>query len=99
MNTISSISIYGMNVAQTRLQAAAHNIANLNTAGFHRQEVKQSALAEGGTRAVVGTTFSAGSNLETDMVQLLQAKNSFFANLRVFEASNEALGSLLDISA
>ena len=99
MNAISSISISGMNVAQTWLQTSAHNIANLNTLDFQRQEVVQSAMAEGGVRAEVGRTDSIGSNLETDMVQQLQAKNSFLANLMVFKTSNTVLGSLLDISA
>lgn len=96
---IASISLSGMNVAQTQLQAAAHNIANLNTPGFQRQEVTQSALAEGGTRAELGRASSAGSNLETDMVQQLQAKNSFLANLSVFKTSNAMIGFLLDTSA
>ena len=99
MNAISSIALSGMNAGQTRLQAAAHNVANLNTPGFQRQEVTQSALANGGTRAEIGRTDSTGSDLETDMVQQLQAKNSFLANLLVFKTSNAALGSLLDISA
>ena len=36
MVSISSISLCGMNAAQTQLNAAAHNIANLNTKGFSR---------------------------------------------------------------
>ena len=39
--SISAIALSGMNAAQTGLQVAAHNIANLNTAGFRRQQVLQ----------------------------------------------------------
>jgi flagellar basal body rod protein FlgG len=98
MNVTSSISLSGMNAAQTRLQASAHNIANLETPGFSRQEVSQSTIAGGGTSVSVSN--SAGSaNLETDMVQQLQAKNSFLANLSVFKTHNAVLGTLLNISA
>lgn len=99
MSTISSISLSGMNAAQTRLQASAHNIANFNTPDFTRQEVMQSTLAEGGTRADVVQAGSSGANLEADMVQQLLAKNSFMANLLTFKSSNSALGSLLDTFA
>jgi flagellar basal body rod protein FlgC len=99
MNSLSSISLSGLNAAQTRLQVAAHNIANLSTPDFRRQEVTQNALAGGGTRAVIGRADSTGSSLEADMVQQLLAKNSFLANLSVLKVSNETLGSLLDIFA
>ena len=89
-----------MNAAQTRLQASSHNIANLETSAFNRQEVAQNTRAGGGTYATVSnSTGGNGAALETDMVQQLQAKNSFLANLSVFKTSNAVLGTLLDIAA
>lgn len=89
-----------MNAAQTRLQASAHNIANLETPAFNRQEVAQNNQVGGGTYATVSnSTGGNGAALETDMVQQLQAKNSFLANLSVFKTSNAVLGTLLDIAA
>jgi flagellar hook protein FlgE len=99
MNVNSSVSLSGMNAAQMRLQATAHNIANLETQGFNRQEVTQSTQAAGGTSAMVANAAGSGSALETDMVQQLQAKNAFLANLSVFKTSNAVLGTLLNISA
>ena len=99
MNSIPSISLSGLNAAQTQLRVAAHNIANLNTADFHRQEVTQSTQSGGGVRAEIGRAGSAGHNLEADIVQQLEARNSFQANLFVFKTGNAVLGSLLDISA
>jgi len=99
MNVISSIALSGMNAAQTRLQASAHNIANLDTPGFKRQEVSQSTVTEGGTLAQVSDSAGSSVELETDMVQQLQAKNSYLANLSVFKANNAMLGTLLDIKA
>lgn len=99
MNVISSIALSGMNAAQTRLQTTAHNIANLETPGFKRQEVSQSTVTEGGTLAQVSESAGSSVELETDMVQQLQAKNSYLANLSVFKANNAMLGTLLDIKA
>jgi len=100
MNVVSSISLSGMNAAQTRLQVSAHNIANLNTQDFTRQEVTQSTATGGGTLATVRSSANGtGNSLETDMVQQLEAKNTYLANLSVFKANNAMLGTLLDISA
>ena len=52
MNSISAMALSGMSAAQLGLQASAHNIANLNTVGFRRQQAVQSTNAAGG----VGTT-------------------------------------------
>ena len=99
-SSLSGISLSGMNAAQTRLQASAHNIANLNTDGFTRQEVAQSSTNGGGTFTTISSSTSGpGNSLETDMVQQLQAKNDFLANLSVFKASNAMIGSLIDITA
>lgn len=99
MNITSSVSLSGMNAAQTRLQVSAHNIANLNTQNFTRQEVIQSSATAGGTLAAISRADSPGNSLETDMVQQLQAKNIYLANLSVFKTSNAMIGTLLDTSA
>lgn len=100
MNVSSAVSLSGMNAAQNRLQVSAHNIANLQTQGFNRQEVAQSTTAGGGTSTTVSqNTNGTGTELETDVVSQLQAKNAFLANLSVFKTRNETLGTLLDIKA
>jgi flagellar hook protein FlgE len=86
MSSTSSIALSGMNAAQSTLNSSAHNIANLNTSGFRRQEVVQSAP-------------ELGSSLETDVVAQLQAKNSFLANLAVFKTSDKMAGALLNLKA
>lgn len=99
MNAMSSISLSGMQAAQSRLQVSAHNIANLNTQGFNRQEVAQSAIPGGGVLTQVVGAAGAGGEPEVDVVRQLQAKNSFLASLSVFKASDEMIGTLLDTSA
>ena len=98
MNAISSVSLSGMNAAQAQLRTSANNIANTMTEGFTRQEVVQQAEPDGGVSTTVAATDQQQA-LETDMVQQLQAKNAFLANLTVFRSSNQMMGSLLNMQA
>lgn len=99
MASIASIALSGMNAAQTQLNTAAHNVANVNTPGFSRQEVVQSAQAQGGVAARVSTSTTPGASLESDVVMQLQAKNAFLANLAVFKTHDKMAGALLNKSA
>jgi len=95
-----SIATSGMNAAQLKLQASAHNIANLSTDGFRREQVVQVAAPNGaGVEASLARSSAVGSSMETDLVGLLQGKNAFLANLAVFRASERMHGALLDIAA
>ena len=96
MASISAISLSGMNAAQTSLGASAHNIANVATDGFRRQLVAQTMTSSGGVTTSLTQASESGNAIETDMVGQLAAKNSFFANLAVFRASDKMLGALLD---
>jgi len=97
MSPLSAISLSGLTAAQSSLDVSAHNIANLATDGFHRQRALPSSAPEGGgvTTTVVRAA-APGDALESDMVDMLQAKGSFLANLAVFRTSDRMMGSLLD---
>jgi flagellar hook-associated protein FlgK len=97
--SLFSSSLSGMNAAQSRLQVSAHNIANLSTNGFTRQDIVQSDANGAGTLATIVNVQASGNNLEMDMVQQLQAKNAFLSNLSVFRTSEAMLGNLLDVLA
>lgn len=99
MNSISSISSSGMAAAQTRLQTSAHNIANLQTQDFKRQQVDQTAQNGGGVSTTLSRAAQAGPALEADVVAQLQAKNEFLANLSVFKTTQKMQGALLDVTA
>lgn len=99
MASISSISLSGMNAAQTSLDSSAHNIANNSTADFRRQEVVLTEQKDGGVSAAPRKSPTQGHALETDMVAQLQAKNAFLANLAVFKTSSQMAGTLLDKTA
>jgi len=99
MNSLSSISLSGMNAAQLHLGAAAHNIANAQTPEFRRSTVTSEAQAGGGVTASVGRSSEIGENLAEDIVQTMVAAYSFKANLKVLQTQYSLLGSLLDLSA
>lgn len=96
MSSIPAISMSGMLAAQASLQAFAHNIANLGSARFRRQEVTQSTQASGGVVTSLRQAQQPGDAAETDLVNQLQAKNAYLANLAVFRANDAMTGSLLD---
>jgi len=93
MTSLSNIALSGMNAAQVALNTSAHNVANLGTEGFRRQETEQPG---GGVRTSVKRADQPGDALETDLVAQLQAKNAFLANLKVFKTSSKMAGTLLD---
>ncbi len=98
MNVISPLS--GMKAAQTQLDVAGHNIANLGTQNFTRQEVVQSESANGGVSvSLASSTAGAGNNLEADIVEQLQSKSLYQANLSVLKANIDMMGTLVDIKA
>jgi|ERR1035437_1728313 flagellar basal body rod protein FlgG len=99
MTSISSTALSGMNAAQALMDSSANNIANLDTPGYRRQEVVQSAQAGGGVSSTVTKASTVGPSLVTDVVSQLQAKNAFLANLSVFKTSNKMAGALLDKTA
>lgn len=99
MSSISAISLSGMQAAQAVLGLSAHNIANLATDGFRRQQVTQSATQGGGVSTSLSQVDEVGNSLEADVVSQLVARNSFLANLVVFKASDRMMSALLDATA
>ena len=99
MASVSSTALSGMQAAQTGLNASAHNVANMNTERFRRQEVVNQERADGGVTAQQRKASQEGAAAETDMVAQLQAKNAFLMNLSVFKTSDKMAGALLDAKA
>ncbi len=89
----------GMRAAQTALDVSAHNIANLATPGFRRQQATTSALADGGVTTSLSQAAQAGNTIENDVVGQLVAKNQFLANLAVFKTHDQMMGALLDATS
>lgn len=99
MSSITSIATSGMQAAQTRMQSAAHNVANLATDNFRREEVQQTEQEGGGVQTTLGRSTQTGPAPEQDVVAQLQAKNAFLMNVAVFKTSNRMTGALLNTKA
>lgn len=94
--SISSISLSGLQASRSALDAAANNIANLETPRYRRQVTTQSEAPDGGTSASTSAAPMPGSDLAADLVGELQARNGFAANLAVFRTGDRLLGLLVD---
>ena len=99
LSTLSSIASSGLQAAQLRSGAAAHNTANLQTPQFQRQSVAQETRSGGGVAASVQSTGQIGTRLEEDMVAQMSATYSFKANLQTLRTADQMLGTLLDVRA
>lgn len=101
MASLSSIGSSGLQAAQLRLDASAHNVANMNTPGYRRQAVEQQAVAEGaGVRATVQRQQEAEAvALEKEAVEQMSATYAFKANLHTIKTQDEMMGALLDVKA
>ena len=99
INSTSSIALSGLKAAQTRLDVSAHNIANLQTGDFRRQEVRQESTPGGGTRATVQRAPAPGEALAQDVVEQMGARYAFIASLKVIETDRKMTGALLDEKA
>lgn len=99
LSSTASIALSGLQAAQTQLRASAHNVANLATDGFRRQQVRQTPQPGGGVSAAVSRANTPGEDLARDVVTQLAAKNAFLANLAVFKTCNAMAGVLLDDNA
>lgn len=99
MSSIANTARSGMEAAMTQLGASAHNVANLATPDFRRQRVEQQAVPGAGVRASVDRSDLEGVNLEEEVVNQLQAKHGFLANLAVFKTYDQMAGALLDLRA
>lgn len=96
MNVASSIAQSGLNAAQRRMGSSAHNIANVETDNFHREEVTQEAVAEGGVKSSIRRAPVPGEALNKDLVEQKSAGYAFDANLKVIQTEKKMMGQLLD---
>lgn len=103
-----SIAASGMVAATARLNAGAHNIANLGADDHVPVEAVQTSLATGGVsvdihRPAALFAAPAGMSLDTNLAGQLadqmQALAAFKANLAVIQSAEEMMVSVLDATA
>jgi hypothetical protein len=103
----AAIGTSGMRAAQVQLDTSAHNVANVQTPGFQRQQVQQATQpAAGGVSARVGqepASLAQGldgfNRLAGDLLAQRVSLYSFAANLRTVQTQDAMLGTLLDVRA
>ncbi len=110
--TISN-ALSGLKAAEKRMQASAHNTANVNTDGFKKKVVKNSSVPGGGVESSVSVNDShgipvrdpgtgeikEGSNVDLaeETVNRISASGTAKANTNSIKARDEMLGNILDI--
>lgn len=100
MTSIASVALSGLQLAQQRLSVSANNIANAGTEGYRRQVVEAQSQPGGGVVGVVQRAEAPDSGLFVeDVVEQLQARQAFAANLLSLRSEDEMLGRLLDTRA
>jgi flagellar hook protein FlgE len=99
MSAISSIAASGVQAASTRIDVAAHNVANAQTPGFHRQKVHQRSQEMAGVVSSVGQAQEVGPDLAADLVEQKSASYQYKANLKTIQTQDQMMGSLLDLKA
>ena len=98
MSSVDAIASSGMRAATQRLNSAAHNLANLQTRNFRREQVLSTAQADGTVSTTTVKTQQEGSSIEQDLVAQLEARNAFLASLAVFRTAGR-LGRVVDLYA
>lgn len=106
MNALS-IALSGMQAAQVQMNAAAQNVANLQTQNYQPVRADIIDLSSGGVNADLqsspvpasGAPTSPGSNVDlaAEMINMKLAQLAFGANADVVRTENHTLGSLLDM--
>lgn len=103
ISAVMGISLSGMQAQQTRLSAAANNIANAVTPSYDRLETQFTGSKPGGVTASVApsgdTTFDDTSNVDlaSEMLSLVEAEIGFKANAAVWETGADIWDVLLSI--
>ena len=100
MSSISSIASSGLQAAQLRLDASAHNVANMNTPTFRRQSMALQAQPEqGGVRASVQHEPQESIALKQEAVEQISTTYTFKTNLQTLQTEDRMLGALLNTQA
>ena len=102
MTSIATTASSGLQAAQLRLHASAHNIANMQTPAFRRQQVElQAAPEQGGVLAhsTQAPQPADGVALEGEVVEQIAASYAFKANVLVLRTAQDMAGALLDVRA
>lgn len=98
ISNAASAGLAGLEAATKRLEASAHNVANLNTRDFHPLQVQQAVDASGRPQATAKRSPKPQEvDLAREMVEQTKALVGGQAALRTLDAEIELKGSLIDL--
>ena len=95
-SSVWSVARSGLQAAQTRLDVAAHNIANVNTEGAVRQTVQAQPLPGGGVQVQTAPAAEPGPQLVQDVVDQMAASQAFVAQVQVLKTAERLNDALLN---
>ena len=87
-------SVSGVKAVSIRQAVSAHDVANVNTAGYRQYNVYQTDASPSGTNPDL-----SGTDLVEEVKEQKLSKNDFSANLKVIKVRDEMTEDLLDIFA
>jgi flagellar hook protein FlgE len=97
INTLA-IGVSGLQSAEVRLAASAHNVANLTTDGFRPVRTIQADVVAGGSTARVDQTRNpAEVDLVRETVERSRASLQYTASLRLVAIDIDLRGQLADV--
>lgn len=97
MNTLS-IAVSGLQSAEVRLAASAHNVANLNTEGVRPVRTIQTENVEGGSTArLARANTPTPVDLVHETVERSRASFQYTASLRLLSIEADLRGQLADL--
>ena len=95
---ILGVAASGLHTALLRLEASAHNVANLHTDDFRPLEIIQTEAAGGGSLARIHQAVSSRPvDLVLEVVQQSRARHQHLASLRLLETELDRRGQLADL--
>lgn len=99
-----SAGLSALNANQQALAVEAHNVANLNTAGYAAQEARFSEAGPAGsgvTLSVEGRSLAAadGGDLPASLTNSLTYEAGFEFAAKLIKMADERIGTLIDIRA
>ncbi|MCP3983632.1 MAG: flagellar basal body rod protein [bacterium] len=98
ISSATSAGLAGFEAASKRMEASAHNVANVNTRNFHPVEIQQAVDASERPQAVSTRSPEAQEvDLARESVEQTKALVGGQAALKTLDAELELKGSLLDI--
>ena len=97
MNTLS-IAVSGLQSAEVRLTASAHNVANLTTEGVRPARTTQKETVEGGSTArLARASTPTPVDLVHETVERSRASLQYTASLRLLSVEADLRGELADL--